>query len=167
MWLVFFFVPDIGIANYTDDNTPRATNKHLKTVLKDLKQGSDTFLKWSTDNLLKTKPGKYHLLVGTNDKRHLNVGEIKIGNSKCEKLQGIKIYSKLMFDSHVKSLCKKASEKLNALSRVACQSDFNQRKLLLKAFIASQFSYAPAVCMFHSYKQNHHIYCIHEKALRA
>ena len=78
----FFFVPDIGIANYTDDNTPRVTNKHLKTVLKDLKQGSDTFLKWSTDNLLKTKPGKYYLLVGTNQKRHLNVGEIKIGNSK-------------------------------------------------------------------------------------
>ena len=72
-----------------------------------------------------------------------------------------------MFDSHVKSLCKKASEELNALSRVAYQSGFNQRKLLLKAFIASQFPYAPAVCMFHSYKQNHHIYCIHEKALRA
>ena len=73
---------------------------------------------------------------------------------------------KLMFDSHVKSLCKKASQKLIALSRVAYQLDFNQRKLLMNAFITSQFSHAPVVWMFHSRKQNHHISYIHEKALR-
>ena len=50
-----------------------------------------------------------------------------------------------MSDSHVKSLRKKASQKLNALSRVAYQLDCNQRKLLLNAFIKSQFSYAPVV----------------------
>ena len=99
-------------------------------------------------------------------KDYLNVGEVEISNSKCEKFLGIKIDSKLMFDSHVKSLCKKASQKLNALSRVAYQLDFNQRKLLMNAFITSQFSYAPVVWMFHSGKQNHHINCIHERALR-
>ena len=123
-------------------------------------------LKWFTDNLLKANPEKYHLLVSTNEKRHLNVGEVEISNSKCEKFLGIKIDSKLMFDSHVKSLCKKASQKLNALSRVAYQLDFNQRKLLMNAFITSQFSYAPVVWMFHSRKQNHHINRIHERALR-
>ena len=71
-----------------------------------------------------------------------------------------------MFHSHVKSLCKKASQKLNALSRVAYQLDFNQRKLLMNAFITSQFFYAPVVWMFHSRKQNHHINRIHERALR-
>ena len=112
---LFLFVPDIGIANYADDNTPHATNKHLETVLKDLEQGSDTLLKWFTDNLLKANPEKYHLLVS-------------------EKPLGIIIGSKLLFDGHVKSQCKKASQKLNALSRVAYQLDFNQRKLLLNAF---------------------------------
>ena len=63
-------------------------------------------------------------------KRHLNEGEIQISDNKCEKLLGIKIGSKLIFDCYVKSLCKKASQKLNALSRVAYQLDFNQRKLL-------------------------------------
>ena len=33
---LFLFVLDIGIANYADDNTPHATNKHLETLLKDL-----------------------------------------------------------------------------------------------------------------------------------
>ena len=71
-----------------------------------------------------------------------------------------------MFDSHVKSLCKKASQKLIELSRVAYQSDFNQRKLLMNPFITSQFSHDPVVWMFHNRKQNHHISYIHEKALR-
>ena len=86
-------------------------------------------LKRFTDNLLKANPEKHHLLVSTNEKRHLNIGEIEISNSKCEKLLGIKIDSKLMLDSHVKSLCTKAGQKLNALSRVVYQLDFNQRML--------------------------------------
>ena len=71
-----------------------------------------------------------------------------------------------MLDSHDKSLYKKATQKLNALSRVVYQLDCNQRKLLLNAFIISQFSYAPVVWMFHSRKQNHHINRIHESALK-
>ena len=102
---LFIFLPDISIVNYAD-NTLHPTNKHLETVLKDREQGPDTLLKWFTDYLLRANPEKYHL-VSTNEKRHLNVGEIEISNSKCEKLLGIKIDSKLMFDSHVKSLCKR------------------------------------------------------------
>ena len=94
-------------------------------------------MKSFTDNLFKANPEKYHLLVSTNEKRHLNVGEIEISNSKGKNLLGIKTDSKLMIDSHVKSQCKKASQKLNALSRVAYQLDFNQRKLLMNAFITS------------------------------
>ena len=60
---LFLFVPDVGIANCADDNTPHATNKDLETVIKDLKQGSDTILKWFTDNLIKATPKKYHFLV--------------------------------------------------------------------------------------------------------
>ena len=33
---LFLFVPDIGIANYVDDNTPYTTSKHLETILTDL-----------------------------------------------------------------------------------------------------------------------------------
>ena len=54
-------------------------------------------------------------------KRYLSVGEVEISNSRCEKFLGIKIDSKLMLDSHVKSLCKKATQKLNAILRVAYQ----------------------------------------------
>ena len=154
------------MANYADDNTLHTTNKHLGTLLKEHEQGSDAFLKWFTDNLLKANPEKYHLLASTNEKKTFKRREIEISNSKCSKLLEIKINSKLTFDSHVKTLYKKASQKLNALSRVAYQLYFNQRMLLLNAFIASRFSYAPVVWTFHNRKQNHHINHIHERALR-
>ena len=102
-------------------------------------------MKWFTDNVLKTNSEKYDLLVSTNEKWHLNEGEIEISNSKCKKFLGIKIDSKLMFNSHVKFLCKKASQKLKALSTVAYQLHFNQKTLLMNTFITSQFSYAPVV----------------------
>ena len=50
-------------------------------------------------------------------------------------------------------------------SLCAKKLDFNQRKLLLNAFITSQFSYAPVVWMFHSRKQNHHINRIHKRVV--
>ena len=65
VWLIPF-VPEIGIANYTDDNAPHKSNKHLGTVLKDLEQGSDTLLKRFTDNILEANPENYHLFVSTN-----------------------------------------------------------------------------------------------------
>ena len=72
----------------------------------------------------------------------------------------------LNFNEHVPSLCKKASQKLNALSRISCCMTFDQRRLILNSFIKSHFSYCPIVWMFHSRKLNERINHIHEKALR-
>ena len=115
---------------------------------------------------LKVNSEKFHLFVSASEKRHLNVEEIEISKSKCEILLGLKTDSKLMFDSHVNSLCKKASEKLNALTRVNYWLDFHQRKIFLNVFVTSQFFCTPVVWMFHSRKQNHHINYVYERALR-
>ena len=47
-----------------------------------------------------------------------------ISNSKYEKLLGIHIDNKLTFEPHVRSLCKKASQKLNAFARIAYSLKF-------------------------------------------
>ena len=51
-------------------------------------------------------------------------------------------------------------------ARIAYSLKFQQRKLLLNAFITSQFSYAPVVWMFQNRKLNNQINRIHERALR-
>ena len=89
-----------------------------------------------------------------------------ISNSKWEKLLSIHIENKLKFEPHVRFLCKQASQKLNALARIACSLKFDPRKLLLIAFITSQFSYAPVIWKFHHRKLNNYVNRIHERALR-
>ena len=72
----------------------------------------------------------------------------------------------MTFNSHVSSICTKASQKLHALSRVCRMMTHPQRKKVMKAFIHSQFGYCPLVWMFHSRKLNNRINDIHERALR-
>ena len=82
------------------------------------------------------------------------------------KLLGVKVDHDLNFNEHVSSLCKKASQKLNALSRIASCMTFDQRRLILNSFITSHFSYCPPVWMFNSRKLNERITHTHERALR-
>ena len=63
-------------------------------------------------------------------------------------------------------ICKKASKKIHALSRVCKYMDQNKRRMLMKAFIISQFSYCPLVWMFHSRNTKNRVNKIHERALR-
>ena len=96
----------------------------------------------------------------------MKIDNFNIFNSKSEKLLGITIDNKLTFDEHVSKLCTKASQKLHALSRVGNYMTQNQRKIIMKTFILSHFSYCPLVWMFHSRKLNNRINSIHERALR-
>ena len=64
------------------------------------------------------------------------------------------------------SLCKKASQKLNALTRIAQFIVLVQRRSRVKVLICSQFGYCPLVWMFHSRKINNRINSLHERVLR-
>ena len=66
----------------------------------------------------------------------------------------------------MKTLCKKASQKLNALSRLCAFLPFYRRKMLMQSFFNSQFSYCPLVWMFHNRQINTRINGLHYRALR-
>ena len=111
---------------------------------------------------------KCHFLVPGNLDEHLwiNVGKELIWESAHEKLLGIIIDKNLNFNAHLKEICKKVSAKVTALARVVRFLPFFRRRMLLKAFIESQFSYCPLVWMFCSRQMNRKINHIHERALR-
>ena len=114
------FCENSNIANYADDNSPFSCNIDIVSVISQLENDSKNLLEWVKNNDLKANPDKFHLILNeTRGKYFIEIENIKISNSHCEKLLGIKIDSKLSFDDHVIGLCSKASQKLHALSRIS------------------------------------------------
>ena len=103
-----------------------------------LEEASNTLFVWFKNNGLKSNPDKCHALISTNRHLDIKIGDYTIGNSKCEKLLGVKIDVNLNFNNHISDLCKKACRKISALARVAPFMSFNKRKLLMNAFFTSQ-----------------------------
>ena len=163
---LFFDIIEIDIANYADDTTPYALDLKLENIVKLLEENADKLFDWFSNNYLKANLDKCHLLVNTTGNIRINVSNETISNSSNQKLLRIRFNSNFRFADHVASLCKKVSQKLNALTRVGQYINFAQRRSIMKAFICSQFGYCPLVWMFHSTKINNRINSLHERALR-
>ena len=87
-------------------------------------------------------------------------------NSKEEVISGITIDNKLTFDSHIKSMCRKAGQKLSALSTTSPYLETDKKELLFKSMVKSQFNYYPSVWMFCSQNASNLINKIQERSLR-
>ena len=151
---LFLFFPDINIVGYADDNTPYSLGKTEDQVLNEIKSASEKLFSWFQDYYKKMNPEKFHLLLSNTKDLKINVWDESISNSRKEKLLGVTIDSKLSFEEHVEDLCKKASQKINALARLATYMNLEQRKLILNSFITSHFSYCPLVWMFQRRRLN-------------
>ena len=55
-------------------------------------------------------------------------------HKQWKKLLGVKIDSELLFDKHIKTICKKASNKLRALARFAPYITIEKKNVLLNSF---------------------------------
>ena len=113
-------------------------------------------------------PDKCHYIVigddGPSQKIILNNNEIATSNG--EKLLGILLDSKLNFDSHITSPCKKADQKLSGLAKINHNVTPGQKILLLNSVVKSEFSYCLLIWMFTSRYLNNALNSIHERALR-
>ena len=70
--------------------------------------------------------------------RLINGTEITSRNNK--KLLDVLIDNKISFDVHIKSLCKKAAQKLSALASVRSYLTLDQNLLMINSVKKSQFS---------------------------
>ena len=163
---LFLFFNQIEIASYADDTTPYTCAEDLDTVILNLEEIASTLLDWFQYNHLKANAEKCHLILSTKNELSAKIGNSVIKNSKCEKLLGILVDCDLNFDLQLKAVLAKVSKKLNALRRVATYMTIEKRRIVMKAFIQSQFSYCPLVWMMHSRSFNNRINCLHERALR-
>ena len=108
------------------------------------------------------------MCIGKNldDNEVLNFNNLILESSKEVEILGIKIDKNLNFNNHIKSICRKAGQKLSALLRISSNLNMKQEKLFYKSTIKSQFNYCPLVWMFCSRQSNSLINKIHERSLR-
>ena len=114
---------------------------------------------WFKFNNLKANASEYHFFLSPYQ-------HTSIKSSNSEKLLAITIDSDFTFEEHINTLCRKASHKLHALSRISQYLSQHKERILFKTFIMSQFNYCPLVWMCHSRGLNNKINNIHKRPLR-
>ena len=129
------------VANYADDTTSYIYGENVESAIKPLEQSANLLFNWFKNSQMKGNEDKCHGLPSTDETMQVNIGTVRINNSKCEKLLGIKIDCKLSFDDHIGSIGKKAGVKLNALTRVAQYMNTEIKRLIMNAFFSSQFNH--------------------------
>ena len=140
MWMI---VPLFEFSDSIDD------------VIRKLEKDSIILINWYDSNYLKPNPDKWHLLLSdVRDDLFILVGDKCISNSSVTMILGVNLDNKLNFNIHVTELCKKAEQKLHAVARIANYMSFNKKKLIINAFITSQFNYCPLMWMCHSRSMN-------------
>ena len=106
---IFFFIRDVAVANYADDNTPYATNKNLNNLLDILEGDTSILINWFKINEMKLNEDKCHLIVANQHNISVKLGNETINSSKSVDLLGIKVDNQLKFTEQVEKLCKKGN----------------------------------------------------------
>ena len=101
-----------------------------------------------------------------NCKQRLKINNTIIESNTSVKLLGVEIDNNLNFNDHISSLCKSASNKLNAISRMHKYIGKKEKQTLINTFVYSNFNYCPLVWHFSSSKSLKKIERIQERCLR-
>ena len=163
-----FFIIKTDICNFADDTTPYTIDMSLENLMAKLESAAQSALDWFHSNGMKLNSSKCHLLVCGNkfDCMLCEIGGLQIIETHLVQLLGVNIETELTFKNHMRIVCRKASQKLNALFRLCSITLFQKRRMLMQAFFISHLSYCPLVWTFHKRNINTRINNLHFRALR-
>jgi len=165
----FMFIQETEACNFADDNSLYASSSELDEVISVLERELARAIYWYKINSMAANPGKFQaMFLGTQGNNIcLHVEGVTIKASSIVKLLGVQLDCKLNFQTHVQTLCKTASQKINALMRIRPFLNVDCAKRLCSAYILSAFQYCPLIWMFGSKCNNGLINRTHKRALRA
>ena len=142
---MLYFLEDFDIGNYADDSAPYCAGKSAESLVNNLEQLSTILFECLNNNYMKVNTGKSHLLLSGNSRATATIDNSYIESEDEQVLLGITIDSNLTFENHINSICKKTSQKLNALTRIAPDMNIEKQITIMKSFVTSQFSYCPLI----------------------
>ena len=163
---VFLVCNNIELASYPDDNTPCCNRKTPEEVISQLEKSSKSIFEWFENNGLKGNLNKCHLLLSKNDNFEANINKNRISNTIFEELLGVTFDNQLNLNHYISKICKTASNRLDALTRVSLYMNQDKRRILFDSYFLSQFNYCLLIWMNHNKSINKKINNLHERALR-
>ena len=166
---IFCCVDEAFLSNYAVDAALYSVQKNHILNQSILKKTFMYLQKWFHDNYKVLNPGKCCCITfGLNTTKNEFVREDGTIVAPAEEhvVLGIAINARLTFYCHLKQLCQKVANKLNALTRIAPYLSYNQRRLIYSSFFTGQLSYSPLIWTFCSRQSNHVINNFQERALR-
>ena len=128
------FLEETKICNYADDTTIYSCGPRIETVIAHLEHDAFKITEWFPNNCMNLNEDKCHLIIfgakGDNQIT-IKIGEACVKESSEENLLGITFDRSLSFKGHVKTLCRKAGQKLHALARISCYMDTDKLQQLM------------------------------------
>ena len=167
---IFYFIKKGTLYNYADDNTLSFAHPDYDVLISTLEEESLVLIDWFKINCMKANPDKFQALaVGNNTLKNNPVFNIDSAIISCDdvvNLLGISIDYQLNFDSHIRSLCRKASQQLNVLKRIGSFLSRLNKLTIFHTFILSNFNFCPLAWHFCSKTNTKKLEKIQERALR-
>ena len=126
---LFLFIVNSDVCNFADDNTLSISDVFIEQIINKLEFDIDIVQTWFCNNgmLLNKTKCKYLIVESFRNKRvgkdKIQIKNKEIVESEEEKLLGVTIDNNLTMN---KKKCKQASNKLNALARIAKYLDHNK-----------------------------------------
>ena len=139
------------LSHYADDNNLFLIGKNKEVIKSLLLLDFEIVNNWFYVSFMILNPEKSHYMClgkDLNDNELLNFNKLIIKSNKEVEILGIKIDKNLNSNNHIKSICRKAGQKLRALLIISSNLNMKQKKLLYKSKVKSQFNYCPLVWMF-------------------
>ena len=125
---LFYFVDKCNNANYADDTK-------IDSLLNSMETETNTLITWFNDKNLTFNADKCHLLISKHNKDNTLMSKKRLLNAVID--------TNLNFKDHVSNLCRKANQKLHALATISNFTSKGILRILMKAFVESQFGYFP------------------------
>ena len=166
---IFLFPDNVCLSNYADDTTLYSIGENHNTNGNILNNNFLSLQNWFSSNYVILNPGKCcYMSFGSNpDKSDLILeGSTKIPSAEEYVVLRVTIDNRLTFYNHLKNLCKKIANKLNALTRIAPYLNHNQIRLIYNSFFKGQLSYCLLISTFCSRRSNHLMNKLQEQVLR-
>ena len=122
--------------------------KTVKNLINVLKEESEVAINWFSINKTIVNSDIFKSYISTKNKSDdmptgFSIGTDIVSLEKSVKLLGMHLDNCLNFNLHINTICKSASNQLNALVRLKKFLSFEQKKVLVNSFIIFNFDYCP------------------------